>query len=154
MTSSRTAAPYMLMLSTARLWNCLMNTSLSLIDICRCMMEDGYYPVYRKTYITFSIGDDTAVLEYDQGILSIKVFFSIDDEYSEIFLTAANTIMQSSPTIKSLMDEDGKNITFSCETFCDTKRGFRKFLPWMISRMKEALILAYTICTTATEYVQ
>ena len=154
MTSVCTAAPYMLMLSTARLCNCLMNTSLSLIDICRCMMEDGYYPVYRKTYITFSIGDDTAVLEYNQGILTLKIFFSIDDEYAALLLTAANTIMQSSPTIKSLMDEDGKNITFSCETFCTSKRDFRKILPAMISRLQEALVLAFTVCATATECVQ
>ena len=73
------------------------------------MMEDGYYPVYRKTYITFSIGDDTAVLEYNQGILTLKIFFSIDDEYAALLLTAANTIMQSSPTIKSLMDEEGND---------------------------------------------
>ena len=131
-----------------------MNTSLSLIDICRCMMEDGYYPIYRKTYITFSIGDDTAVLEYNQGILTLKIFFSIDDEYAALLLTAANTIMQSSPTIKSLMDEDGKNITFSCETFCNTKRDFRKFLPSMISKLQEAIVLAYTVCSTATECVQ
>lgn len=117
-------------------------------------MEDGYYPVYRKTYITFSIGDDTAVLEYNQGILTLKIFFSIDDEYAALLLTAANTIMQSSPTIKSLMDEDGKNIIFSCETFCTSKRDFRKILPAMISMLQEALVLAFTVCATATECVQ
>jgi hypothetical protein len=62
------------------------------------------------------------------------------------------------------MPEDRKSIIFSCETMCDNKKSLRKFLPAMISNLKDAMnlhreemrkqILAYTLYTTASTYVQ
>jgi hypothetical protein len=54
-----------------------MKTSLNMRSIFRCMMEEGYYPVYENTHITFGLEDNLAVVEYEEGILSVRLFFSI-----------------------------------------------------------------------------
>ena len=46
--------------------------------------------------------------------------------------------------VKPAVLEDMQNIMFSCETFCDNVREFRKFLPRAIVRLKEALAIHRT----------
>ena len=53
------------------------HSSLKMRVIFRCMMEEGYYPSYEKTHILFNVEDNVAVLEYEEDILSIRIFFSI-----------------------------------------------------------------------------
>ena len=64
--------------------------------IFRCMMEDGYYPTYEGTHILFNVDDNTAVLEYEEGILSIRIFFSIEEDAYDLFLEASNAMMMES----------------------------------------------------------
>ena len=137
---------------------------MKLTDICRWMMEEGYYPKYEKTHLIFYIDGDMAVLEYEKDILSVRIFFSTDEGDYNMFLEASNTIMMNYMTVKAVMTEDRKNIMFSCETLCDNKRSLRKFIPVMISNLKNAMmqhreemrkqILTYTLYTTASTYVQ
>ena len=54
------------------------------------MMEDGYYPVFEQTHIQFGMDDNIAVVEYEEGILSVRLFFSIDEEAYDLFLEACN----------------------------------------------------------------
>ena len=90
------------------------------------MMEDGYYPTFEKTHILFDLADNTAVVEYEEGVLSVRIFFSIDEEAYDLFLEASNAVM---------MD------TFSCEILCDTVKEFRKFFPVGVSRLVEAVMM-------------
>ena len=118
-----------------------MKTSLDMRSIFRCMMEDGYYPSYENTHILFKIEDNTAVVEYEEGILSVRIFFSIEEEAYDLFLEASNATMTESFLVKPAILDDMQNIMFSCEILCDTQKEFRKFFPKAIERMKEAIIL-------------
>lgn len=103
------------------------------------MMEDGYFPVFERTHIQFGIDDNIAVVEYDEDIVSVRLFFSIDEEAYDLFLEASNSMMIETYIIKPAILDDMKNIMFSCEFMCDSMRDFRRFFPRSIDRLKEAL---------------
>ena len=115
--------------------------SLNMTGIFRCMMEDGYYPIYEKTHIVFGLDDNLAVVEYEEGVLSVRLFFSIDAETYPLFLEAANETMLKAFIVKPVVLDDMKNLMFSCETLCDTVREFRKFFPRCIERLTETLMM-------------
>lgn len=96
------------------------------------MMENGYEPEYEDNYILFEVEENTSVLEYENGILSLRTFFTIDDDGYEMFLEASNFAMIKSFMIKPVILEDMKSIMFSCETLCDGMNDFKRFLPRMI----------------------
>ena len=104
-------------------------------------MEEGYYPVYEKTHILFSIEDNTAVVEYEEGILSVRVFYTIEEDAYDLFLEASNAAMTETFIVKTAILEDMKNIMFSCEMMCDNMREFKKFFPKGIEMIKEAIIV-------------
>jgi hypothetical protein len=112
---------------------------IRLRGIFRCMMEDGYFPVFERTHIQFGIDDNIAVVEYDEDIVSVRLFFSIDEEAYDLFLEASNSMMLETYIIKPSILDDMKNIMFSCEFMCDSMRDFRRFFPRSIDRLKEAL---------------
>ena len=113
--------------------------SLNMRSIFRCMMENGYYPSFEQTHIQFGLDENIAVVEYEEGVLSVRLFFSIDKEAYEFFLEASNTTMIETFAVKPAILEDMKNIMFSCEMMCDNLREFKKLLPWAIERLQEAL---------------
>lgn len=103
------------------------------------MMEGGYYPTFEKTHIIFAMEDNLGVVEYEEGILSIRLFFSIDEDTGEMFMEACNKTMQETYGVKGVVLDDMKNIMFSCEFPCDTEKEFRKFFPRGIELINEAL---------------
>lgn len=113
--------------------------SLDMHGIFRCMIEGGYYPIYEKTHIVFGLDDNLAIVEYEEGVLSVRLFFSIDEETYPMFLEAANETMMKAFVVKPVVLDDMKNLMFSCEIFCDTVREFRKFFPRSIEVLREAL---------------
>lgn len=114
---------------------------LDMKSIFRCMMEDGYYPTFEQTHIQFQIDDNIAVVEYEELIVSVRLFFSIDEDAYELFLEASNLTMIETYAVKPAILEDMKNIMFSCEMLCDSTREFRKFLPWAVEKLNEALMI-------------
>ena len=118
-----------------------MKSRFDMRSIFRCMMEDGYYPKYENTHILFRIEDNIAVVEYEEGILSVRIFFSIDEDGYDLFLEASNATMTESLLVKPAVLEDMQNIMFSCEFLCDTEKEFKKFFPKAIARIKEAIML-------------
>ena len=113
--------------------------SLNMRVIFRCMMEDGYYPTYEGTHILFNVDDNTAVLEYEEGVQSIRIFFSIEEDAYDLFLEASNAMMMESFIVKPVVMDNMENIMFSCEMICGTMREFRKLLPQGIRYLKEAI---------------
>lgn len=113
--------------------------SLNMRVIFRCMMEEGYYPSYEKTHILFNVEDNVAVLEYEEDILSLRIFFSIDEDAYDLFLEASNAAMFESYIVKPVIMDNMENIMFSCEMICGTLREFRKLLPRGIRYLKEAI---------------
>ena len=113
--------------------------TLNMTGIFRCMMEDGYYPVYEKNHIIFAIDDNLAVVEYEEGVLSVRLFFSIEEEAYDLFLEAGNQTMLRAFIVKPVLLDDMKNLMFSCEILCDNVREFRKFFPRCIELINEAL---------------
>ena len=105
----------------------------------RCMMEEGYNPTFEQTHIQFGLDDNIAVLEHEEGVLSVRLFFSIEEDAYELFLEASNMMMIETFAVKPVVLEDMKNIMFSCEMKCGTLREFKKCLPWAIDKIKEAL---------------
>lgn len=113
--------------------------SLNMRVIFRTMMESGYYPTYEKEHILFNIDDNVAVLEYEENILSVRVFFSIDEDEYDMFLEASNAAMLESFIVKPVLLDNMKNIMFSCEMMCGTLREFKKFFSRGIQYLKEAI---------------
>lgn len=103
------------------------------------MMENGYNPTFEDNYILFEIDDNTSVLELDEGILSIRTFFTIDEDGYDLFLEASNLAMIRSLVIRPVIMEDMKSIMFSCETICDSFNDFKRFLPKLIEFSKRGL---------------
>ena len=102
-------------------------------------MEEGYYPTFEKTHIQFGLDDNIAVVEYEEGVASVRLFFSIEEDAYELFLEASNATMVETFAVKPAILDDMKNIMFSCEMLCENLREFRKFLPWAVDRLNEAL---------------
>ena len=113
--------------------------SLTMRSIFRCMMEDGYYPIFEQTHIQFGLDDNIAVVEYEDGILAVRLFFSIEEEGYDMFLEASNSMMMYNWCVKAVVLDDMKNIMFSCEIPCHTAREFRKFFPLCKEMLQEAL---------------
>ena len=113
--------------------------SLNMTGIFRCMMEGGYYPIYEKTHIVFGLDDNLATVEYEDGILAVRLFFSIEKDTYPIFLEAANETMMKEYIVKPVVLDDMKNLMFSCEIMCDNIREFRRFFPRSIELLREAL---------------
>lgn len=110
-------------------------------DIFRCMMEEGYRPEYEKTHILFNLDDNTGVVEYEENILSIRIFFAIEPDAFSLFLEASNSMMLESYMVKPVITEDRKSILFSCEMMCDSIREFRKFFHRGVEYIIEALMM-------------
>lgn len=113
--------------------------SLSMRSIFRYMMEEGYYPTFEKSCIMFNIADNTAVVEYEEGILSVRIFFSIDKENTNLFLKASNGSMLSTFLVRPIILDEKESIMFSCETICDTLSELRKFFPRLLEMLIEGL---------------
>ena len=102
-------------------------------------MEEGYYPVFESDHIQFALDDNIAVVEYEEDLLSVRLFFSIDKEAYDLFLEASNTTMLQTYAVKPSVLDDMKNIMFSCEVFCDNVRDLKRFLPRACSSLRIAL---------------
>ena len=113
--------------------------SLKMHSMFKAMMEGGYYPYYNKTHIMFSHDDNIVIVEHADGILCLRLFFSIEEEAYDLFLEASNQTMLNTFVTKPVLMDDMKTIMFSCETMCDNASEFRKFLPRAIDRLKESL---------------
>ncbi len=113
--------------------------TLTMRTLFRYMMEEGYYPQYEKTHILFGIDDNTGVVQYQEDILTIRLFFTIDEEAYNLFLEASNATMVETFAVKPVILEDQLNIMFSCEIICDNLRDLRRFFPRGIERLREAL---------------
>lgn len=115
--------------------------TLTMRTIFRHMMEDGYYPQLENSHILFNIDDNTAVLEYEENVLSIRIFFTIEKEAYEMFLDASNSSMMETFLVKPVILDDMRNIMFSFETLCDTERDFVRFFSRGLSRLSEAVTI-------------
>ena len=115
------------------------NHSLTMRKIFAYLMENGYEPSYEDGYILIEIEENTSVLEYEDGMLSLRTFFSIDEDGYDMFLEASNLAMIKSFMIRPVVMEDMKSIMFSCETFCDSMNEFKRFLPRLIGFSKKGL---------------
>ncbi len=113
--------------------------SLSLKTIFRYMMEEGYYPKYEKSHILFEIDDNLGVVQYQEDILSIRIFFTIEEEAYELFLKASNSTMVETFAVKPVILDDMHNIMFSCEMICDNLRDLKRFFPRGVDRLRETL---------------
>lgn len=103
------------------------------------MMEDGYYPTFEKTHIQFCMNDNIAVVEYEEGILAVRLFFSIEEDAYDMFLEASNSMMMYNWSVKAVILDDMKNIMLGCEIPCDNAREFRKFFPRCVELLAEGL---------------
>ena len=112
---------------------------LDMRGIFKCMMEGGFYPSYEISHIFFEFEENTAVVEYEEGVLSVRIFFSIEPDTYDIFKEVSNTSMSMSLGVKAIVVDDRKNLMFSCEFLCDTEREFRKFFTRGLSLLKEAV---------------
>lgn len=110
-------------------------------QIFRFLMEEGYYPTYEKTHIIFRLDDNQATLEYQNGIITIRIFFSIEEETLDMFLEAANATMSESICVKPVILEDRKTLMLCTETMCDNIREFKKFFPRSVGYIKDALYI-------------
>ncbi len=133
-------------------------STLNYRTIFRYMMEEGYSPQFEKSHILFDIDDNIGVVQYQEDILSIRVFFTIDEDAYSLFLETSNSTMLESFMVKPVIMDDMRTIMFSCEILCDNLRDLRKFFPRGIERLREALVIhraemKKAISTQDTSYI-
>lgn len=102
-------------------------------------MEEGYHPSYETSHIIFELDDNLAVVEYENSILSVRLFFTIEEEMAQTIINVSNSVMTESQMVKPTVLDDMKNLMFSCETMCENIRQFRSFFPKAIELLNEAL---------------
>ena len=102
-------------------------------------MEEGYHPSYETSHIIFELGDNLAVVEYENSILSVRMFFTIEEEMAQAIINVSNSVMTESQMVKPTVLDDMKNLMFSCETMCENIRQFKSFFPKAIELLDEAL---------------
>ena len=108
-------------------------------SIFRYMMEEGYYPVFEETHIMFEFQDNMIVLEYEDGIMSLRLFLSIDEDAYDMFLEASNATMLRSFMVKPVLLEDMCTIMFSFEIPCTNMREIKKHLKTGIRMLSDTL---------------
>lgn len=114
-------------------------TSLTIRSMFRAMMEGGYHPTFNNNHILFDMNENIAVVEYEEGILSVRMFFTIEEDAYDLFLEASNSAMLETFGVKPVVMDDMATIMFSCETLCDNLREFRKYLPRCIELLEESV---------------
>lgn len=115
--------------------------SLTMRSIFNLLTEQGYHPTHGSSYILFELDENSAVVEYEEGILSIRLFFTIEEEAYGMFLEASNAAMMESFIVKPTVLDDMKSIMFSCEMMCDTTGEFKKFFPRGLKLLNESLYM-------------
>ena len=113
--------------------------ALTQVNIFRYLMENGYYPSFEDEHIVFELDGNIAVLEQEDEILSIRIFFSIEEKDFDNMLEASNSCMLQTYLVKPVLLDDMKSIMFSCETMCCTFRDFTRYFPKMVGLLKESL---------------
>lgn len=108
-------------------------------NIFRYLMENGFEPVYEEDFITFNSDDNISILELSNNILSIRTFFTIEEDDYDIFLEASNNSMLRSSLMKAVIMEDMQSIMFSCECLCENMNDFNRFFPRLITLSKQGL---------------
>ena len=103
------------------------------------MMESGYQPVFECNNIQFEIGEDTAVVEHKEDVLSVRLFYTIDEEEYDLFLEASNMAMLKTSAVKIAVLDNMTDLMFCCECMCEDIRDFKRFLPMAVTRLNEAL---------------
>ena len=112
---------------------------LNMTGIFKFMMEAGYNPSFEITHIEFECDGNTAVVECEDGFVSIRIFFSIEADEYDLFVEAAHLMMAKTYSIKSVVLEDRENLVFCCEYFCDNIRDFKNFLPRAVECLVDGL---------------
>ena len=112
---------------------------LMMRNIFRYMMENGYEPVYEDDYISFNIDENTSILEYSDSTLSVRTFFTIDEDEYDMFLEASNGAMLKSSLIRPVIMEDMTSIMFSCETLCENMNDVKRFFPRLVTLARNGL---------------
>ena len=113
--------------------------SLTLKSIFKHMMENGYNPSFESGSIQFELGDDIAVVEYNEDIMSVRLFYTIDEDQYDLFLEASNMAMLKSYATKIAVLDNMTDLMFSCEFPCENIRDFKRLLPKAVDRLKDAL---------------
>lgn len=113
--------------------------SLTGFDIFRYLMENGYYPSYEDEHILFELDGNMALIEQDEDILSLRMFFSIDEKDYENLMEASNSCMLKTYLVRPVLLDDMKNLMFACDVLCSTYRDFKKIFPRMTVLLNEAL---------------
>lgn len=113
--------------------------SLNMRSIFRYMMEEGYYPTFEDKHIFFDFEDNLAIVEYEDGILFIRIFFSTEDNDTSVFLESSNATMISTSIVKPVLLDEFQSLMFSCEIMCDTLRELRKFFPQGLLLLADAI---------------
>ena len=111
---------------------------LNMRPTLRCMMEDGYYPSFEGTHIQFETEGNIAIVDCEEEVLSVRLFFSIDEDSYDLFLEASNLTMLETRLVKPAVLMDMKNIMFSCELVCHNAREFRKIFPVAVEHLNDA----------------
>ena len=100
---------------------------LNITGVFQYMMENGYNPSFEYTHIQFECDGNTAVVECEDGFVTVRIFFSIEADEYDLFIEASNLMMTQTYSVKSVVLEDRENIVFSCEFFCDNLKEFKSF---------------------------
>ena len=114
-------------------------SSLNYTGIFQYLMEEGYFPRFELTHILFEYEDNTAMLEYKDRIMCLRIFFSIDEETSILLILGSNSVMAYTKGVKAVVLNDEDTIMFSAEFMCDNIREFRKFFPIALHNLSHAL---------------
>ena len=113
--------------------------SLATRKIFSYLMENGFNPKFEDGCIIFDIDETTSILEYDDGILTLRTFFTIEEEEFDMFLEASNLAMLKSTMMKAVIIEDMNSIMFSCETYCDNVSDFKRYFPKMLESSRKGI---------------
>jgi hypothetical protein len=108
-------------------------------NIFTYLMENRYNPAFEDNCILLDINGNASVLEYENAVLTLRTFFTIEEEEYDMFLEASNYAMLKSFMIKPVIMEDMKSIMFSCETFCESFGDFKRFFPKMVEYSRTGL---------------
>jgi hypothetical protein len=118
----------------------LSKPALNLMNIFKYMMEEGYFPNYEYTHISFDLDGTIATVECEDGFASVRIFFSIDKDKYDMFIEASNLTMMKTYAVKPTVMDDRENLIFSIEFLCDGIRDFRRYFPRSLDCLRDALI--------------
>lgn len=117
------------------------NSKFDTKNILQVIREEGFFPVAEENGdVRFKVNGTVLVVTRGASeCVSIRVYYALNENNSNLAMLAANEIMSRYLLVRQVVSPSRDGIVFCIDSFCPSADVFRKMLPESISLLGEAI---------------